>query len=81
MNPDRTPARPPRSTATLTRAARAITELELEDFALLVGTPATEVEAWERGTAAPPAIGLRLLSLILMKPGVCLHLLDTTEEV
>lgn len=85
MTLDRAPAglprSTPRSTAALTRAARAVTELELEDFALLVDTPAAEVEAWERGAAAPPPIGLRLLTLILTTPEVCLHLLDTTEAV
>jgi DNA-binding transcriptional regulator YiaG len=79
MTLDRTPARPPRSAATLARAARAVTELELDDFALLVGTPTPEVEAWERGTAQPPAIGLRLLTLILTRPDVCLDLLDAPE--
>jgi DNA-binding transcriptional regulator YiaG len=67
----------PSSTAALTRAARAMTELELEDFAALVATPAVEVDAWEQGTRAPPAIGVRLLTLILTTPEVCLDLLDT----
>lgn len=69
----------PRSTAALTRAARAMTELELDDFAALVGTPAPEVERWERGAAAPPPIGVRLLTLILTSPEVCLRLLDAPE--
>jgi len=65
----------PSSTAALARAARAKTELELEDFAKLLGTPAGEVDAWEKGVSAPPPIGACLLKLILSNPEVCLHLL------
>lgn len=63
-------------TAALARAARAMTELEIDDFADLVGTPALEVEAWEQGVRAPPPIGVRLLTLILETPAVCLSLLE-----
>lgn len=66
----------PHSTAALTRAARAMTELGLDDFAALVATPSPEVEAWEQGTVSPPPIGVRLLTLILTSPEVCLDLVD-----
>lgn len=65
----------------ITARARRVTELELEDFARLLGTEVEVVSSWERGTRSPPPIGLRLLELIVARPDVCLTLVGLERSM
>lgn len=61
-------------TEALALRARRVTELEVDDFARLIGVRPEVVGAWERGERAPPPIGARLLELIVARPDVALTL-------